>query len=283
MSPEVRAQSIEHALINKDLASLSDDQKWEHYQEVCSSLGLNPLTRPFEYIELNRKLVLYAKKDCTEQLRKIHSVSITKLDQTVVEGVVIFTAYAKDGHNRSDIATGVVAIDKLTGENRANAIMKAETKAKRRVTLSICGLGMLDETEVADMPDTMVSHIEAENTPIPVLPVSETAAIATTAEELEVNQARLVVGNSFRTPTDYELAAYKKRAAEIRLTLEDAGLQPSPGQSAGAKVVKFFAKMSGTAPKDMTVSQWDSVFEALDLMIKDDPKKVVATLEEVIK
>ena len=28
--------------------------------------------------------------------------------------------------------------------------MKTITKAKRRVTLSICGLGMLDETEVAD-------------------------------------------------------------------------------------------------------------------------------------
>ena len=30
--------------------------------------------------------------------------------------------------------------------------MKAETKAKRRVTLSICGLGMLDETEVETIP-----------------------------------------------------------------------------------------------------------------------------------
>jgi len=30
--------------------------------------------------------------------------------------------------------------------------MRAETKAKRRVTLSICGLGMLDETEVDSIP-----------------------------------------------------------------------------------------------------------------------------------
>ena len=33
--------------------------------------------------------------------------------------------------------------------------MKAETKAKRRVTLSICGLGMLDETEVETVPQPL--------------------------------------------------------------------------------------------------------------------------------
>ena len=34
-----------------------------------------------------------------------------------------------------------------------NALSKAVTKAKRRATLSICGLGMLDETEIASIPD----------------------------------------------------------------------------------------------------------------------------------
>ncbi len=43
-------------------------------------------------------------------------------------------------------------IEGLKGEARANAIMKCVTKAKRRVTLSICGLGMLDETEVDSIP-----------------------------------------------------------------------------------------------------------------------------------
>jgi hypothetical protein len=31
--------------------------------------------------------------------------------------------------------------------------MKGETKAKRRVTLSICGLGLLDETEIESISD----------------------------------------------------------------------------------------------------------------------------------
>jgi hypothetical protein len=44
-------------------------------------------------------------------------------------------------------------------------MMKAETKAKRRVTLSICGLGMLDETEVADIPGANPFGIKAEQPP----------------------------------------------------------------------------------------------------------------------
>jgi hypothetical protein len=44
----------------------------------------------------------------------------------------------------------------LKGEALANAEMKAVTKAKRRLTLSICGLGWLDETEISTVPDAEV-------------------------------------------------------------------------------------------------------------------------------
>jgi hypothetical protein len=45
-----------------------------------------------------------------------------------------------------------VPLGNLRGEALANALMRAETKAKRRVTLSIAGLGWLDETELDTMP-----------------------------------------------------------------------------------------------------------------------------------
>ena len=61
------------------------------------------------------------------------------------------TAKATIG-SRQDESTSTVFID-TCGEQLANAMMKAETKAKRRVTLSICGLGLLDETEVEDVVD----------------------------------------------------------------------------------------------------------------------------------
>ena len=41
----------------------------------------------------------------------------------------------------------------MKGEIAANAILKCVTKAKRRVTLLLSGLGFLDETEVADIQE----------------------------------------------------------------------------------------------------------------------------------
>jgi hypothetical protein len=60
--------------------------------------------------------------------------------------------YVRAVKGRTDAAKGAVNISGLKGEALANALMKAETKAKRRATLSICGLGFLDETEVEDIP-----------------------------------------------------------------------------------------------------------------------------------
>lgn len=141
------AVEIERVLLTGDLSKLDADQRLAYYNKVCSSLGLNPLTKPFSYILLNGKLVLYALKDATEQLRKLHGVSITELTSQRLEDVFVVTAKAQDKTGRTDAATGAVSIGNLKGESLANALMKAETKAKRRATLSICGLGMLDETE----------------------------------------------------------------------------------------------------------------------------------------
>src|SRR6266403_1825468 len=143
-NPEV----IEKLMVTGDLAKLSGEDRFQYYKQVCESLGLNPLTNPFEYINLNGKLRLYAKKDATDQLRRIYSVSVDELkhDHREALGLYIVTATGSVG-NRKDTSTGAVNIKGLAGESLANAIMKAEAKAKRRLTLSLCGLGMLDETE----------------------------------------------------------------------------------------------------------------------------------------
>ncbi len=144
--PELGA--IESTLIRGDLSKLSEAERLSYYNAVCKSLGLNALTQPLAYITLQGKLTLYAKRDATEQLRKIHGVSIERLEKDRQDDLYIVTAYARDASGRTDASTGVVNLKGLSGENLANAIMKGETKAKRRVTLSICGLGLLDETEV---------------------------------------------------------------------------------------------------------------------------------------
>ena len=142
------AALIEQVVIGGDLARLTPAQRVTYYRDVCRSLGLNPLTKPFAYLTLNSKLVLYAQRDCTDQLRKINSVSVKITDRQTMEGVYVVSAMATDKTGRSDESTGAVSIAGLKGEGLCNAMMKAETKAKRRVTLSICGLGLMDETEV---------------------------------------------------------------------------------------------------------------------------------------
>jgi hypothetical protein len=156
------AHLVEQVVMKGDLTSLTPAERLQYYREVCSSVGINPLTKPFDYLVLNGKMVLYANRSCAEQLRKVNGVGITKLEKDWHDDIYIVTAYAKDGSGREDAGTGAVACGNLKGEALANALMKAETKAKRRVTLSICGLGMLDETEVETIPGARTVNVHED-------------------------------------------------------------------------------------------------------------------------
>lgn len=142
---------IEQLLVTGNLNQFSAPERVEYVNRVCDALGLNPLTRPFEFVTFQGKLVMYATKNCAEQLRKIHGVSIRIVKQEIVEGVFFVTVEAQDKTGRVDSDLGVINIGNLKGDAMANAVMKGITKAKRRATLSICGLGMLDESEVDAM------------------------------------------------------------------------------------------------------------------------------------
>ena len=168
--PTLDPSIVQQVLLGGDLSRLTPEQRVSFYNRVCETLGLNPLTQPFAYLRLNGKDMLYAKKDATEQLRKIHGVSITEVSSQQVGDVFVVTAKAQDRSGRTDASTGAVTIGNLKGDSLANALMKAETKAKRRVTLSICGLGMLDETEVETIrqdPPPLVTEVKPELPPPP--------------------------------------------------------------------------------------------------------------------
>lgn len=156
------AAIVESVVVRGDLAKLSEAERVAYYKQVCESLGLNPLTRPFDYITLNGRLTLYAKRDAADQLRKIHGVSIDPPQVQIEDGLAIVSVTARDASGRTDSEIGAVAIDGLRGEARANALMKAITKAKRRVTLSLCGLGWLDETEIETVPDARPVTVDTD-------------------------------------------------------------------------------------------------------------------------
>jgi len=186
---------IMEAVITKgDLARLTPQERVQFYKATCDSVGLNPLTRPLEYITLNGKVVLYARRDAADQLRKINGISVEVVSQKVDGDMLTVHVRARDKSGRTDEDFGVVAIGGLRGEARANATLKCITKAKRRVTLSIAGLGFLDETEVDDIPAR--ERIDT--------------AVDTTAE---LDQFAAVTGEA-EPPPPYSVLADAREAAE---------------------------------------------------------------------
>lgn len=210
--------TLEQALLQGNLASMNPQQRLEYYRGLCKSLGLNPLTKPFEYLELDGKLTLYAKKDATEQLRATRGISLKIVSREIHDGVYVVTAQATDPTGRCDESTGAVPFVKeggtwktsqngkrffegdgkyhpLAPDARANATMKAETKAKRRVTLSICGLGMLDESELDTVRNAR---------PVPLDVPAEEAGSKEAAEN--VAAAKLASGNPVASVEDVPAA-----------------------------------------------------------------------------
>lgn len=167
---EIPIATVEALVIEGDISKLTAKEKVDYYLKLCSSLGLNPAASPFQVIKFKGKEVLYATKSCTEQLRKIWKVSVTKMTLTLDKelNVAIATAELVDSSGKTDIASGAVPLVYDNGKllnptDMSNAVMKAETKAKRRGTLSICGLGFLDESELDTMPQHQTYTIDPVN------------------------------------------------------------------------------------------------------------------------
>jgi hypothetical protein len=159
-------EAVEHALMKNDYGRLSADDKVALYKRVCESLGLNPYTQPFGfYKQRDGSEKMYAQRNCADQLRSIHGVSLVEMREEFKDDIfsVIVTMQAKDG--RRDIDRGDVFVAGLKGIDLANARMRAMTKAKRRCTLSLCGLGWLDESEVQDTPQIKTNVVPVKSEP----------------------------------------------------------------------------------------------------------------------
>lgn len=144
---EISVGNYERALIMGDLSRLSEQECESYYIETCKSLGVNPLTKPFEYLIFQNQKRLYMTKGGAEQIRAIKGVSVVSCTRNIDKelGMLEVTATVRDKSGREDMATACVVINEKTqGEALCLAVMKAETKAKRRATLSLCGLGYFE-------------------------------------------------------------------------------------------------------------------------------------------
>lgn len=155
---EAQYEKLAHLLTTGDISKMNRSEKDKFLVELARAQNLMPWPPPFQIIQLNGKDTIYASKSCTDQLRKIHGISLEVVYQGPLmlgdkanPDVYCVRVRATDRNGRTDEDMGAVSIANLVGEALSNATLKAITKAKRRVTLAITGLSILDETEVQSM------------------------------------------------------------------------------------------------------------------------------------
>lgn len=152
-------QRVAESLVLKgDISELSPEERTRFYLSLCDQLGLNPATQPLAILRLNGKEVLYPTRGATDQLAAIHRLNREIIDGPKVidvAGAKIIFAVARITHPNGRVETATAMVSLPSGaDNICNAFLKTETKAKRRGTLSILGLGMLDETEIESIPSS---------------------------------------------------------------------------------------------------------------------------------
>ncbi len=237
---EVSAHILEQVVVGGDLSALSPSDRMIYYRAVCESIGVNPLTQPFEYIRLNGKLVLYAKRSCTDQLRAVRKITATIVSTERMDDVYIVRARASLPDGRYDESIGAVAIGNLRGEPLANALMKAETKSKRRATLALVGLGWLDETEVETIPGARMGEAALSAPEAPALQVRPFRPEAAKATAAQVKAIYLIARNEHqlgeeeldeRCQQEYGVvpAQLTKRQASEFIDKLKSGSVPEPG------------------------------------------------------
>lgn len=148
--------TIAKAFKDNGVHTLTAIERRNFYRWQCDRLGLDPYSFPMDYLETrDGRLVLYPNQKATDQLRKHRGLSVKVVSRELTEDLAIVVAECIDRQGRTTQAIGTAELtDKfgkpLTGQLKAQAVMKADTRARRRATLAACGLDSEDEGRLFD-------------------------------------------------------------------------------------------------------------------------------------
>lgn len=272
---DVNAGALQAALAG-DLAKLTGEDRLKFYGALCNFTGLNPLSKPFDWIQFQGKLTLYPNKGCAEQLRKIHKITFDDAFERKAEfGLLIVTVRGTDRDGRRDFATAALPFDdKMAPDVRANALMKCETKAKRRFTLSIAGLTMfardIEDSDVQPSHEQNIAQIETASDRAAEL----NRAINPPIEVEEIKEPKLDPDGVAATP---EIAAQVAAAIAGEELPFGQPIEPKPEQKPEPKP----ASTGLTGPDGLltqeTAARIQEVFFA-ETPFKNDPKDYVGFL-----
>ena len=170
-----------------NLNTATNEQLDEYRLKTASILKIDPFM--LDYIWMSdpetglKNRVLYAKRGAAEVLRQNMSISVESLVPSVAQdGLLSFMVTGKDKTGRQEIAVGSAYLDGLKGDKKAHAVMTAQTRAVRRLTLQFVGGGILDETEVQSQSALQAAPAASEATLAGSPTVLPPPAVAPSAE-----------------------------------------------------------------------------------------------------
>ena len=127
-------EAVELAMVNIDLQKLDPNSRLAFLKKLCESMGLNPMTQPFQYIRLNGRLTLYATKGCADQLRKINGISIEILQNELVDGAIMVHVRGTTPDGRTDedqIGMTYEELEKAMTQENMGAIVTVKKDQKK--------------------------------------------------------------------------------------------------------------------------------------------------------
>lgn len=276
---------VAESLVTKgDLSALSPSERVKLYVQMCESLGLNPSSQPFAMLRLNGKEILYPTRGATDQLAAIHRVNREIIDGPKVVDLagtklVYAVCRASLPNGRTETATATVQLT-----DPVNVLMKCETKAKRRATLSILGLGMLDETELETIPAQAKTALEG-----PTVQQIEAAQepARTHSGVLPLVVSGDTIGENCAVPQwcvdDFEALSLaegeRPTIAQCAAILSDALARKAEGQSVGTEDLAVAFEALKRAAKT-SVSQLKKEIASAELARNGHAKTVVQTTPE---
>lgn len=245
MSTELQKIDMESVAVREyfrsgNVAQLRDSEKDFVLQKLCDRYGLDPILRPFDLISFQGGQKFYMTASATNQLANIKSLSREVGEISIDEAKMLAkcTVSVLDPQGRKENSTGYVSVARflaptkdnpvpkrvmMEGEDLANALLKLETKTKRRATMSF--FGVMDS--VGDYEDRSVAHVAAPDVSRPQL--MRDAATAT-----KVVEASVVVEEAKPTPAPKKERAVKAKEpqAENNAKAVEASIPTLPPEAA---------------------------------------------------
>jgi hypothetical protein len=292
-----------------NLDGMTKEQIDQYLRDISEHLGIDPDLNAFDVIRMDNRLQVYARRGTTDMLRESMDIDVTSIDLLDIPGSATFRATGRKGHaasnlSRQEIAIGSCAIAGLTGQKLSDAIMTAETRAGRRLTLKFTGLGILDVSEVPAagisaasgaelagspvvMPPPTVRPAEAPGRDITAKVNADVAAVLLqpTSQPSAAGVAAFLTGPNGTAPTDppteAEMEEFRTRQAELRADAQAAlvaglpKLSPNPPKE-GVSVQSVVSTTAETAPATEAPRRRRRARNTVDISSPGQPAPAVA-------